>query len=404
MQALVVERKPLRFAAARMASEVEAGRGARVGPLRLKEVDEPVLPGPGWLRVRPRLAGICGSDLATIDARSSRWFESVVSFPFTPGHEVVGDTEDGRRVVLEAVLGCRPRGLQPRCPACAAGASDRCERLHVGGLEPGLQTGFCCSTGGGWSQVLVADESQVHEVPDTLSDESAVMVEPTACALHAALSTPTDGGLVAVLGAGTLGLCTTAAVAAHGSPARLLVGAKHPEQRRLARLLGATDVVSGSELPRAVRRSTGSFTYDNGTLTGGADVTYDCVGSSDSITTSIAMTRPGGTIVLVGMPATVTVDLTPLWQQQIRLQGAYAYGVEPALNLAGGPDLASGAGGLGDVRTFAAAIELVARLDLGQLVSARYPLDRYVGALDHAAHAGARGAVKIAFAPQEKQR
>jgi hypothetical protein len=126
------------------------------------------------------------------------------------------------------------------------------------------------------------------------------------------------------------------------------------------------------------------------------------------------MTRPGGTIVLVGMPAKVTVDLTPLWQQQIRLQGAYAYGVEPALDAsgAGQPDQssASGAGGLspasgaGGLRTFAAATELVARLDLGRLVSARYPLARFAAAIDHAAHAGARGAVKIAFAPQEKLR
>jgi len=393
MRALVMERKVLRFAAARLASEVDPGRGARVGPLRLKEMEEPALPGPGWLRVRPRLAGICGSDLATVDGRSSRWFESVVSFPFTPGHEVVGETEDGRRVVVEPVLGCTPRGVEPRCRACAGGAHDRCERLHVGGLEPGLQTGFCCSTGGGWGQVLVADASQVHEVPDELSDEAAVMIEPVACALHAALSTPTDGGVVAVLGAGTLGLCTTAAVATHGAPGRLLVGARHPEQRRLARALGATEVVSGRELPRAVRRTTGSFAYDDGTLTGGTDVTYDCVGSSESIGTSIAMTRPGGTIVLVGMPATVTVDLTPLWQQQIRLQGAYAYGVEPRLSA-----------GLGHQRTFAAATELVARLDLGRLVSARYPLDRFGDAIDHAAHAGARGAVKIAFAPQEKQR
>lgn len=389
MKALVVERKPHRFAAARLASEIEPGRGARVGPLRLKDVAEPALPGTGWVRVRPRLAGICGSDLSTVDGRSSRWFESVVSFPFTPGHEVVGDTEDGRRVVIEPVLGCATRGVRPRCRACAEGAHDRCERLHVGGLEPGLQTGFCCSTGGGWSQVLVAEASQVHEVPDELSDEAAVMVEPAACALHAALSAATEGAVVAVLGAGTLGLCTVAAVATHGRPAQLLAGAKHPEQRRLATALGATDVVSGRELPRAVRRATASFTYEDGTLTGGADVTYDCVGSSDSITTSIAMTRPGGTIVLVGMPATVTVDLTPLWQQQIRLQGAYAYGVEAAL---------------GGARTFAAAMDLVARLDLGRLVSARYPLGRFAAAIDHAAHAGARGAVKIAFSPQERSR
>ena len=72
MKALVFERNVARYAAARMASAVAPGSGARVGPLRLAEIDEPALPGPGWHRVRPLLAGICGSDLATIDARSSR--------------------------------------------------------------------------------------------------------------------------------------------------------------------------------------------------------------------------------------------------------------------------------------------------------------------------------------------
>jgi threonine dehydrogenase-like Zn-dependent dehydrogenase len=154
------------------------------------------------------------------------------------------------------------------------------------------------------------------------------------------------------------------------------------EQKRLARSLGATDVVADAELLRAVRRITGSFAYEDGTLTGGAHVVFDCVGSSSSITDAIAMCRPGGTIVLVGMAATVQVDLTPLWQKQVRLQGAYAYGVEP---------------GLGGRRTFAIATDLVATHDLGRLLSATYPLDRFADAIDHAAHAGRRGAVKVAF-------
>jgi threonine dehydrogenase-like Zn-dependent dehydrogenase len=230
--------------------------------------------------------------------------------------------------------------------------------------------------------VLAAHESQLHDVPDDLSDEAAALIEPMACAVHAALSTPTDGGVVAVLGAGTLGLGVTAAVAAHGSPDRLVVAARHPEQKRFARSLGATDVVGDGELLRAVRRVTGSFSYPDGTLTGGAHVVFDCVGSSSSITDAIAMCRPGGTIVLVGMAATVSVDMTPLWQKQVRLQGAYAYGIEPAL---------------AGRRTFSVATDLVASRDLGRLLSATYPLDRFTDAIDHAAHAGRRGAVKVAF-------
>ena len=67
-------RKPAKFAAAMVAGRVRPGAGAKVGPLALRDIDPPELPGPGWVRVRPRLSGICGSDLATIDGTSSRWF------------------------------------------------------------------------------------------------------------------------------------------------------------------------------------------------------------------------------------------------------------------------------------------------------------------------------------------
>ncbi len=387
MKAIVVKRKPVRFARARIAAELDSGKGA-AHLLRLEDIDEPALPTPEWQRVRPLLAGICGSDLATVDARSSRWFESIVSFPFTPGHEIVGLTDDDRRVVVEPVLGCAPRGL-PLCTGCGEHHPDRCERLAVGGLQPGLQTGYCADTGGGWGQVLIAHPSQLHEVPDDLADAEAALVEPAACSIHAALSPVfgTDDGIVAVLGAGTLGLGIVAALKAYAMPDRLVVGARYPEQKAFAKRFGATDVVAGSELKRAIRRISGSFELTNGSLTGGAHVTFDCVGSSASLTDAIDMTCPGGTIVLVGMAAGVQLDLTPLWQKQIRLQGAYAYGVEHHPSAA-------------DPRsTFDMALELVKSAGLGDLLSASYPLDRFTDAIEHAAHAGPRGAIKVALAP-----
>ncbi|MGQ0520142.1 MAG: zinc-dependent alcohol dehydrogenase [Actinomycetota bacterium] len=376
MKALVYERSVPKFAAARVASALAAGAGARVGPLHLTDVDEPALPGPGWHRVRPRLAGICGSDLATVDARSSRWFEGVVSFPFVPGHEVVGDLDDGTRVVLEPVLACAARALDPPCAACSRGDNGNCERIAFGDLEPGLQTGYCADTGGGWSHALVAHDSQLHRVPDGMSDEAAVMVEPTACAAHAVLSAAelAGGATVAVLGAGTLGLCTIAALRRLALPGTVIAGAKHPHQRRLAVDLGADEVVEPAELARAVRRRTRSLAVD-GQLTGGADVVVDCVGSEASLAQALSVVRPRGSIVLVGMPGPVRVDLTPLWQREIRLVGSYAYRSD----------------------TFATAFDLVAEARLERLVSALYPLERWREALDHAGAAGRRGAVKIAF-------
>ena len=369
MKALQFERNLPRFAAARVAAGIAgSGHGVRVGPLELVEIDQLVLPGPGWVRLRPRLAGICGSDLATLDGQSSRYFEHIVSFPFVPGHEVVADVEggrlDGRRVVLEPVLGCEARGIEPLCPGCASGHKNACERIAFGHLRPGLQTGYCRDTGGGWSSGLVAHESQLHEVPDDFSDEAAVMVEPAACAVHAACAAEISGGeRVVVLGAGTLGLCVVAALRRLCLPGTLVAVAKHPGQRELARDLGADQVVKPGEDKRAARRLSGSLALesDNGSierLTGGVEVVVDCVGSASSLTESLDIVRPGGRIILVGMPGTVRVDLAPLWQREVELRGAYAYGTEAR------PE--------GPVSSFQLAFELVREARLERLVSARY--------------------------------
>jgi len=390
MKALRFERNIPRYAAAVAAGRVMPGSGAKIGPLRLKDVDPPDLPGPDWVRIRPRLAGICGSDLSTIDGTSSRYFEPIVSFPFVPGHEVVADREgtDGTdRVVLEPVLGCVTRNITPVCAACARGDLGSCERIAFGDLEPGLQSGFCCDTGGGWSTQMVAHPSQLHAVPADMSDEAAVIVEPTACAVHGALAAAVaEGDTVVVLGTGTLGLLTIAALRRYTPAGTVLAVAKYPVQRELAMALGATLVVEPAELKRAVRRTTGSLALGDGDidrLTGGADVVIDCVGSEASLAESLAVVRPRGRITMVGMPGHVHVDLTGLWQREITLAGAYAYGTETVAGKSR--------------RTFDLAFELVAAADLGRLVSATYPLARYTDAVAHAAGAGPRGGVKIAF-------
>ena len=381
MKALLFERSLPRFAAARLASGVASGAGARVGPLQLAEIAAPELPGPGWHRVRPRLAGICGSDLATVDGRSSRYFEPIVSFPFVPGHEVVGELDDGTRVVVEPVLTCTPRGIDPPCDGCASGATNRCERTAFGHLEPGLQSGYCADTGGGWSLAMAVHESQLHPVPDGMSDEAAVMVEPTACAVHAARHV--TGTEVAVIGAGTLGLCTIAALRALQMPHVLIAAAKHPEQQTLARELGADVVVEPEVLPRAVRRAVPNALVAGDQLTQGVGAVVDCVGSDASLAQSLQVVAPGGTVSLVGMPGRVSVDLTSLWHREVAIRGAYAY----------------------TKQDFADAFDLVADARLERLVSALYPLERYREAIDHAANAGRRGAVKVAFdLRQEKRR
>lgn len=349
--------------------------------------EDPHPSGAGWAPVRPRLSGICGSDLATIAGRSSFYFTALVSMPFVPGHEVVGDLladagdlRAGQRVVIDPVLGCAARGVDPRCAECAGGDHGLCARVTGGHISAGLQTGYCDDTGGGWSQIFAAHRSQMHPVPAELADEDAVMVEPLACAIHAVrrAQVPRDGRVL-VAGAGTVGLLTTLALREFTDAAEILVVAKHRHQAALAREFGATEVVTPSTALGAVRRATGAFRLhpERSTpfLLGGVDVAFDTAGSASTLDLALRATRARGTVVLAGIPA--KADLTPAWYRELAVVGAYS-----------GAD------------AFADAIALAGSAGLGRLVGATYPLERWREAIDHALSAGRLGTVKVAFRPE----
>jgi threonine dehydrogenase-like Zn-dependent dehydrogenase len=387
-----------RYVAARAVGERFPGLLAGpVAPLRLVNRDDPHPPAEGWARVRPRLAGICGSDLSTIAGRSSFYFSPLVSMPFVPGHEVVGELLDdadglnaGTRVVLDPVLGCAARGLEP-CHSCASGATGRCDRVTVGHVSPGLQTGYCADTGGGWSRQLVAHRSQLHAVPDRMSDAKAVLVEPLACAVHAAFrAAPAPGANVLLVGAGTVGVLTLLALREFTQAGRITVVAKHPKQRDLARGFGATDVVDTSGAVGALRRATRSLRVkpERGGefLLGGVDIAIDCVGSKSSLDLCLRTTRAGGRVVLTGLP-TAGADLTPLWFRELELVGAYASGTEHI----------NGHG----KKTFDLAVDLAVDAPIEGVAGAVYPLREWRRAIDHALDAGKLGTAKVVFDPRE---
>ncbi len=393
MKALKISRSNAKFAVARLVSPISALGAAKFGPLSLVNESAPELPdADGWHRITPRLTGICGSDLSLVEGHASTYFDDWVSFPFVPGHEVVADCDDGRRVVLEPVLGHACRGLPLPFEGAAPGDGDDYAHLVGGHLEPGIQTGFCHSTGGGWASELIAHESQLHSIPDAMSDEQAVLVEPAAGGIHAALATwPAvqialqrgEIPIVAVLGAGTMGLCAIAGLRRYVPGVRIIVGARYPHQQALARSLGADVVVPSAELARAVRRESGCHVVGD-YLSGGCHAAIDAVGSADSIMDCLKFTRPRGRVVLLGMPAIVSLDLTGLWHRETVLVGAYTYGTESM------PDGTR-------KHTFDLAIDTAAECQLERLVSASYRLDDYKDAIAHAAASGRRGAVKIVF-------
>ena len=282
MLALTYHRSVPAFALVRASGGNPQVATSALSMLHLGDVPEPELPAAGWMRVMPSLSGICGSDLAAIGGHASLYLDPLTSYPFVPGHEVVGVLEDGSRVVIEPALGCVVRGIEPSCPRCAEGRPGLCYNATEGPIEVGLQTGYCASTGGGWGEVLVAHPSQVHALPATLADEAAVLIEPFACCVHAALR-------------------------------------------------------------------------------GGAS-------KSD--------------VVVVGMPGDERVDWAAIWQRELTVMGAYAYGSEPKSK---------------GRRTFELALEAAPELHLERLAAPLFSLGDYRDAIAYAMSAGRLGAVKVAF-------
>ena len=196
--------------------------------LSFKEVAEPALPGPDWVRLEVLLGGICGSDLGNLTFSSSPVMEPFGSFPAVLGHEILArvaevgpgvlGVEVGQRVVVEPMVSCTVRGYHDfQCPSCAAGLHGTCEQageegpLEIGDvpLAPGLTIGYHRDLPGGWGQSMVAHQSQLFPVPDQIDDRSAVLIEPLSIGVHAILNSPPARGETAlVIGSGPIAMST----------------------------------------------------------------------------------------------------------------------------------------------------------------------------------------------------
>jgi len=370
---------------------------SRFSPLQLEVVPEPELPTPEWVRVRPLLSGICGSDLGTLSSENSPYFSPITSPPFVMGHEVVGEiVEDnsgfhaGERVVLEPALGCTVRGIDPPCPYCASGRYALCLNVVKGDISPGIQTGFCHDTGGGWAEgTLVAHPSQLYRVPEAVPDEAAVAIEPLACAVHAALqAAPAPDDTTLVIGAGSVGLFTVAALRYLTDAGRIICVAKHDRQKNEALRLGASEIVHPKEtytkLPGMLDTEAYRPELGKPVIMGGAGKVFECVGAPGTMEDALRLTKPGGEVTLVGMPgAKGSLDLTALWYKEVRLTGSYAYSLE---NHEGEK-----------TSSFELALRIAPKISLDTLVGPRFRLKDYREAIAAARSAGREGRVKVVF-------
>jgi threonine dehydrogenase-like Zn-dependent dehydrogenase len=379
---------------------------SRLSCVQLRQVAEPELLGPDWVAIRTRYGGICGSDLGgLIRLHWSPMLTPFGSYPFTMGHEQVGviaeagqgvsDFAVGQRVVVDPVLPCPVRGIDPPCPACQAGEWSRCRNFAEGTISPGILLGSCADTGGSWSPRFLAHRFQLFALPDNVSDENALLIEPFTTALHAVIRClPLDSDTVLVAGAGVLGICAVSALRCLGSRARIIVLAKYPFQGQLAEEYGADEVItlSSKDHYEALAEATGGRLYrpmlGKRMMIGGADVVYECVGSDGSLDDALRFVKAGGRLVLIGtIGLTRKVDWTPIWFQEL---SATSINCACALEEHCGERL----------RTFEWAIRWMSegRLDLSPLLTHRFPLSEYARAFSVAMNKGKNRAVKVAFA------
>jgi 2-desacetyl-2-hydroxyethyl bacteriochlorophyllide A dehydrogenase len=376
-------------------------RGAyfsRFAPLQVHNLPRQPLPATSWVRVRNRLAGICGSDLHLIYVDGD-FHIAPAAIPSHgqsyPGHEVVGEVVEvgeeveqlqvGDRVVLEYGPNCLSAGLQPLCRACASAHYSLCERGMLPGPHP---------IGGGWSEEMLLHEQQVFRISPRMSDEQAVLLEPTSVAVHAVLRhLPQVGDKVLIIGAGTIGLLILQALQALAPQTEVSVMARHAFQVELATRLRATHILYPQDSYQGVQKATGATLFHgimgNRMLLGGYDVIYDTVGTQHTLHDALRWTRAGGSVVLVGVSLhTMHLDLSPIWYQEVNLVGTLAHGMEiwPT--------------GSGDYHsTFAVAAELIeqSEIDPEQLISHRFALTQFKDALLTASQKSHSRATKVVF-------
>lgn len=326
-------------------------------------------PGPGEMLLRLRCAGLCGTDLFKL--RYGTAPEGAVL-----GHEVVGTVEalgpgargfaPGDRVVVPHHAACG------KCDLCRRGSQPLCPAFRENLLVPG-----------GFSDWVLVRERAVREaacgLPPHLADEAAVFLEPAACVLrgirHARLEETslagTGPGCVAVLGAGSMGLLHLLVLKTLYPDLRVGVSDPQEERRELARRLGADAATPPGEAARETLRE----------LSAGldADAVFDTVGGAAVLEEALALSRPGGAVVLFAHAETgerAGFDLNAFFKSERRLLGSYS-------------------SSLGEQREIYRLLA-TRRLDPSPLVTHRLPLSRFAEAV---ALARDRRALKVLLVP-----
>ncbi|MDR6789304.1 threonine dehydrogenase-like Zn-dependent dehydrogenase [Sphingomonas sp. BE138] len=339
------------------------------GRFELAEIETPELPGGDWVRMRVRVAGICGTDLRHWKKPDPHLACHVMGHELAGEIVAVGDgvtrVAVGDRVVVETVLGCGT------CDWCRARRYNLCPDLYATRTK---------SVSRAYAEYVVGPQHKFYRLPDHVGFDDAALIDTYSVCLHAHhLSGVTIGDRVAVIGAGPIGLGQLMLAKAAG--AAVIVVDKVAHSLEIARRLGADAVVDAGEGdPVAAVRD-----FARGQ---GADVVFECVGGEAMPTTlpqATKMARRGGAVVIVGGFDEGAIAIPLEWQRiqmsEIRLLPSASFAMH-------------------DIRPEEAEVlDLIARgvLKTQELITHRFPLEQINEAFDTADDKSRTGAIFVAI-------
>ena len=342
-----------------------------------------------------------------VSGQDSLYLTPEATYPFVPGHELVGRVERavcgerdgvpielaaGDRVAVWPVLGCAARGHSELCPECANGWEGLCQRRDEDWPGRGIAIGFNRETGGGWSQRCLAHASQLWRLPACVSDADAVLLDPAATALACLLRAHGSASeRTLVIGSGTVGLLVAYLHSRLRQPGECEILVRHGYQRTWATQQGlAASLVPG---PKAFAAWASDRSLPSTTVKGYGRIyrgVYDRVivaaATPSALKWAFHAVRPRGLIVLAAAPASLrNLDLTPLWYREIKLRGILAYGPVPWEGQW--------------VHPYRILISKLAdgTLRFADLVTHRFPLGAYLAAFRTVGNRRKTGAIKVVF-------
>lgn len=271
----------------------EAARLHARGDIRVGRERDPG-PGPGEVRIDVTSVGICGSDL--------HWFEeggigdARLGRPLVLGHEFAAVIADGPRAGERVAVD--PADPCGHCASCVAGRENLCVAMRFAGHG---------TTDGALRRSMSWPERLLHRLPDTLTDDDGALLEPLGVAIHAVDLGPIPvGGIVGVYGCGPIGLLLVQLALAAGASSVVATDLL-AHRVAAARAFGADVAFAvderGDDAVGSGADTAAGPIADRGTVRETAvDVAFEAAGSDAALSDAIAAVRPGGRVVLVGIP------------------------------------------------------------------------------------------------------